>query len=125
MGGYVCESAASSTISKVKAACAGLGNKAPRPGRMRQRHCPLCLPVQTEISEKHVLTSCPSMEQIRRETGVTAVINSLRFVGHEEEEAFYYYVNGMDGAGKKVDKSTYLQRGEAMREVLDGWLSLW
>ena len=125
MARYVSESRAASIIARVKVANAGLGNKAPRPGRTRSRHCPLCLPVQVEISERHVLTSCPATEHVRRETGLSVGLGSLRLAGYEEEEAFYLYVNGMDSTGKMVDKSTYLQRGEMMGEVIDFWLSCW
>ena len=37
---YVCESKEASTIAKVKLACAGLGNKAPRPGKVRPAPLP-------------------------------------------------------------------------------------
>ena len=122
---YVCETKEASTIAKVKLACAGLGNKAPRSGRMRQRHCPLCLPRKVEISEQHVLSSCPAVEHVRRETGVSGVVNSLRLFGMEEEEAYYHYVNGFDVKGKMVTKEEFLLRGQAMQEVMDKWLSMW
>ena len=122
---YVCESRAASTIARVKVANAELSNKAPRPGRTRLCHCSLCLPAQVEISERHVLTSCPAVERVGREMGLSVGLNSLRLAGFEEEEAFFLYVNGMDAKGKMVHRSVYLQRGAIMSEVLDFWLSCW
>ena len=113
-------------MAKVKLACAGLGNKAPRPGHPRVKYCPLCQPNQVKISELHVLTDCVSVERVRRETGLSFEMNLLRLSGGDEsEDAYYKYVNGLDKDGAAIDKSSYLQRGEAMGEVIAAWLSLW
>ena len=77
------------------------------------------------LSEQHVLTSCPAVERLRRETGVSHVFNGLRLVGLEEDEAFYRYTNGIDFNGDLIGRDIFLTRGEAMGEVLDAWLSLW
>ena len=121
--GYVCESREATVIAKVKVACAGLGNKAPRTGMQRRRYCPLCGPAQVEISEFHVITSCRGVLDVRRETGVSAMLALFRVEGMEEEEAFYNFVSGLDSKGVKVSKEDYLGRGKAMGEVLDIWLS--
>ena len=121
----MCEAEEATTIAKVKMACAGLGNKAPRTGRVRQRHCPLCMPQRQEISEQHVLTTCPSVEQVRRVTGVSGLINSFRLVGQEEDEAYFSFINGLDTKGKGVSREYFLLRGKAMQEVVDAWLSRW
>ena len=78
-----------------------------------------------EISERHVLTVCPAVLGVRKETGLSTVMNSFRLNGLEEEEAYYYYVKGLDSKGRVINKVSYLERGQAMRKVISAWLSAW
>ena len=65
------------------------------------------------------------MRRVRRETGVSLALGVLQLEGIDEEEAYYRFVNGLDSKGKRVGKNKYLQRGEAMREIVSEWLSRW
>ena len=120
--GYVCESDEAATIAKIKVACAGLGNKAPRTGMPRRTYCPLCGP-GVEVSERHVVSSCRGVLDVRRGTGVSSMLALFRAEGLEEEDSFYNYVNGLDSKGKKVSRVDYLRRGSAMGEVVEAWMS--
>ena len=122
MARYVCETEDASFIARVKFACAGLGNKAPRAGMVRRRHCPLCSPTQSEISEWHVVAVCKGVGDVRRDTGVAGMLALYRLEGLEEEDAYYHYVGGLDSKGGKVSKGDYLARGGAMGEVIVAWL---
>ena len=120
--GYVCESDEASTIAKIKVACAGLGNKAPRTGMPRRSYCPLCGP-GVEINERHVIASCKGVLDVRRGSGVSGMLALFRAEGLEEEDSFYKYVNGLDSKRVKVTREAYLSRGSAMGEVVEAWLS--
>ena len=118
---YVCELGEAGTIARVKLACVGLGNKAPRPGKERIKYCPLCWPATVVLSEKHVLVSCPSVLRVRRESGLSSVLGQLLLEGLSEDNAYSHYVTGLDSVGRKVAKQLHLQRGLAMGEVIEAW----
>ena len=121
---YVCEHEHASTFSQFRLGVAGLGNKAPRLGRHRQRYCPLC-PTQALNCEYHLVCVCPAIHAKRAETGITSFINHCTVKGIPLVDVFKLFVMGLDSNGKLISRSDVLERGHALHDLKECWLGRW
>ena len=117
---YVCENGSASTLAKFRLNNAGLGNRAPRPGRQRETHCSLC---RGTLDEYHVAFSCPSMDSFRyKNTDVMTFISLCRTKGIFPKVAFRLYLRGLDWNKESVTTTAFLKRGDTLKRILDQWL---
>ena len=117
---YICESSACSTIAQFKFKNAGLGNRAPRPGRQRSSSCSLC---QGFLDEAHIAFLCPNMEDYRsNNTDLTLFAAKCAANGFLPRLAYKLYITGMDCDRKPVSVSDYLKRGQVLGSLLKEWL---
>ena len=117
---YICESSACSTIAQFKFKNAGLGNRAPRPGRQRTSSCSLC---QGFLDEAHVAFLCPQMEDYRsNNTDITMFSTKCATHGFFPKLAYKLYISGLDWDRKPVSAAAYLQRGSVLGNLLAEWL---
>ena len=121
---YVCENENSTVIAEFKLGFAGLGNKIPRPGYTVKPFCPLC-PIQHSNNEFHLLFICNSVSRTRSETGLSLYLTTSLIKGLSINEAYKYYICGLDVNGARLSKSDYLQRGKCMATIRKKWLDLW
>ena len=116
---YVCEHAGCTTLASFRLSNAGLGNRAPRPGRQRTGVCSLCRGV---LDEAHVAFVCPAMDGFRYDnTDVMVFITMCRARGVLRQLAFKFYVRGLDWNGGQVETPVYLNRGVTLKRVVDEW----
>ena len=117
---YVCEDIGCSTLAKYRLSNAGLGNRAPRPGRPRCTRCPLCLGTLDEV---HVAFLCPSMNDYREgNTDIPVFISLCRTMGIFPSVSYRMYVRGLDCYGSAVTTSMYLKRGRTLQRLTTEWL---
>ena len=119
-----------------------LGHKAPRPGRERLAWCPACwssagplAPLTSRHKSspdsfdyfqlRHVLETCPAVEQTRVILGIRAFLNDCLKAGRSRASAYKFYILGMDEIGNKVDLQTHLKRGASLHQLTDAWLETW
>ena len=121
---YVCENEFSSVIAEFKLECAGLGNKQPRPGHLRKPFCPVC-PVRSANNGLHLLFECGSVAALRCETGIQSFLVQCLNKGLSLAQSFTTFVNGLDSHGQPLNQQDYLERGKAMRDMRDLWLTKW
>ena len=121
---HVCENEFSSVISQFKLECAGLGNKQPRTGHLRKPFCPAC-PTRTPNTGAHLLFECGSVSTLRRDTGIQSFLTLGLHRGLSRIQCFSYFVNGLDTKGQSINKLDYLERGKAMNDMREKWLSKW
>ena len=121
---HVCENEFSSVISQFKLECAGLGNKQPRTGHLRKPFCPAC-PTRTPNTGAHLLFECGSVSTLRRDTGIQSFLTLGLHRGLSRMQCFSYFVNGLDTKGQSINKLDYLERGKAMNDMREKWLSKW
>ena len=121
---YVCESNNASILAQFKLGVAGLGNRQPILGRQRQSTCPLC-PVPTTNCEQHLVAECSSVSMKRHETGISTFLTQCQLHGLPLPVAFRYYVTGLNFKGEPISKSSILDRGLALHDLRDEWLSRW
>ena len=118
--GYVCENEGAATIAKFRLNNAGLGNRAPRPGRQRTTLCSLC---RGTLDEFHVAFSCPCMDEFRyNNTDVMSFISLCRTKGIFPQVAFRLYLRGLDWNRNTVITKAFLKRGNTLQRILDEWL---
>ena len=116
---YVSEHEGCSTLASLLFNCAGLGNKAPRPGRQRTGTCSLC---QSPLNELHVAFLCPGMEDFRsHHTEIMAFLNQCRNRRIQTNIAYKCYLTGHDWDEKTVPTTEYLKRGSTLQRVLSEW----
>ena len=117
---YVCEHDGCAPLAKFKLSNAGLGNRAPRPGRLRTTVCSLCAGV---LDEAHVAFICPGVETYRYDhTNIMVYITMCASRGILRRLAFKMFVNGLDWNRQRVSTSLYLARGLVLQRVLTEWL---
>ena len=117
---YVCEHAGCSTLAKYRLCNAGLGNRAPRPGRQRSTRCGLCL---LPLNELHVAFLCPYMNDFRQSsTDIMVFLSICRTRRIYPSVAYRMYLRGLDWAGNSVPTSVYLNRGLTLQRLTNEWL---
>ena len=117
---YVCEHDGCSTLASFMLSNAGLGNRAPRPGRLRAVICYLCHGI---LDEAHVAFICPRMDDFRYDhTDLMVFMSMCRARGILQFLAYKMYVRGLDWDGDMVPTSVYLARGKTLKRVVDEWL---
>ena len=117
---YVCENGGCEPLAMFRMNNAGLGNRAPRPGRMRTVICSLC---GGNLDEFHVAFSCPQMDDYRhRHTDIAYFINMCRTKGIYPIIAFRLYMRGLDWNMCAVSTTVYLKRGRTLQSLTDSWL---
>ena len=117
---YVCENNGSSIIAKFLFGCAGLGNRAPRPGRNRTTKCSLC---NGQLCESHVAFICPEMDNYRYyHTDIAVFITMCRAKNILPLLAYKWYVTGLDWCGNPISTTLYLKRGHTLERLLAEWL---
>ena len=113
----VCEHDGCSTIAGFLYNCAGLGNKCPRPGRIRTSTCALCR------STLNVAFLCPGLDDFRnKHTDIKVFLTMCNASGTHPQLAYKWYITGMDWNKKSVPTSVYLNRGLTLKRLLDAWL---
>ena len=123
---YVSDHSFLDTISQFRLSNAGLGNRCPRFAGvpyLRQTHCPLCGP--TQLTEAHVIFSCPSVEHFRSELELTMFRTICQNKGFSEMKTFTLFINGLNCDEKPVDLDDILARGLALDTLRGHWLALW
>ena len=117
---YICENDGCQVIASFLFSCAGLGNKAPRPGRQRTSICSLCT---GSLDEAHVAFHCPAMNEFREDkTDITRFITMCRTKNIYTNLAYKWYVTGKDWNGCDVSTPDYLSRGHTLRVMVEEWL---
>jgi len=104
-----------------------LGHKRPRPGLQRLYWCPSCLNLgsRVHLTSRHVFESCPAVEGVRKDLGITSFINSCLEAGRSRARAYKNFLLGLDGRNNKVEPKDYLERGASLKELTDAWLESW
>ena len=121
---YVSENKFSSVISKFKLDCAGLGDKQPRLGYVRQSICPVC-PSQATNTGIHLILQCTSVSTLRNETGIQSFLSQCLLKGLTLQECYSHFINGLDSNGNSIAVKDYLGRGKCLRDMRDAWLDKW
>ena len=117
---YVVEHQGCPTLARFLFGCAGLGNRAPRPGRNRTTRCSLC---NGTLSESHVAFVCPRMDDYRsNHTDISVFIAMCRAKAILPLLAFKWYVTGLDWSGNPVSTALYLKRGHTLENLTTEWL---
>ena len=117
---YVCENQGCPTIAKFLFGCAGLGNRAPRPGRNRTKICSLC---KGHLNEAHVAFLCPDMDNYRYHHTDIAVFKMMCQTKQITPLlAYKWYVTGLDWNGNPVHSTVYLKRGCILENIVNEWL---
>ena len=117
---YVCEHDGCSVLAKFKFCNAGLGNRAPRPGRQRMAVCPLCTGV---LDEAHVAFICPVLDDYRQaHTDIMVFLTMCGARGVLRTLAYKMYLGGLHWNGIQVSSAVYLDRGLVLERVLSEWL---
>ena len=117
---YVVENDGCTTIALFKFNNAGLGNRAPRNGRVRTGVCSLC---GDFLSEVHVAFACPGMDAFRYEhTDIMGFQSMCAARGILQALSYKMYVLGRGWDGKPVSTSVYLRRSGQLQGVLSEWL---
>ena len=119
---YVCENGGCRPLAKFRLENAGLGNRAPRPGRQRTNRCALC---NGSLDEFHVAVSCPNLDPYRyRHTDIAFHVAMCRTKGIFPVVAFRLYLRGLDWNLNPIPTSGFLKRGQTLQRLTDEWLSL-
>ena len=121
---YVCENELSSVISQFRLDCTGLGDKQPRTGHTRKPFCPVC-PTRTPNTGLHLLFECGSVSALRCKTGIQSFLGQCLHKGLSLSMSYKNFVNGLNTDGQPLDRQDYLERGKAMRDMRELWLSKW
>ena len=117
---YVYEHDGCSSIAEFKFQNAGLGNRAPRPGRRRTNKCALC---SGDLDEFHVSFICTAMEGFRKlNTDVTIFRNVCQVNNIQPRMAFKKYINGLEWNNIAVDTTQYARRGIMLSLIKKEWL---
>ena len=117
---YVVEHQGCPTLARFLFGCAGLGNRAPRPGRNRTTRCSLC---NGTLSESHVAFVCPRMDDYcSNHTDISVFIAMCRAKAILPLLAFKWYVTGLDWSGNPVSTALYLKRGQTLENLTTEWL---
>ena len=117
---YVFEHDGCSTIAEFKFRNAGLGNRAPRPGRQRSSRCPLC---NGCLDEVHVAFICQGMDEFRiRHTDLNVFLTMCRAKGLYPRATFRLYLTGLDWNGVPVTTSILAKRGVTLKRLKTEWL---
>ena len=117
---YICESDACQVLASFLFSCAGLGNKAPRPGRQRTSICSLC---RGSLDEAHVAFHCPAMNDYREDnTDIARFITMCHDKNIYPNLAYKWYVTGLDCNGLAVSTPDYLSRGLTLQLMVGEWL---
>ena len=118
---YVCENQGCPTLAKFLFGCAGLGNRAPRPGRSRTTTCSLC---KGPLNEAHVAFLCPDMDNYRYQHTDIAVFKMMCQTKQITPLiAYKWYVTGLDWNGNPIPTTIYLNRGRILENVVNEWLN--
>ena len=118
---YVCENQGCLTLAKFLFGCAGLGNRAPRPGRSRTTTCSLC---KGPLNEAHVAFLCPDMDNYRYHHTDIAVFKMMCQTKQITPLiAYKWYVTGLDWNGNPIPTTIYLKRGRILENVVNEWLN--
>ena len=118
---YVSENRGCPTIAKFLLGSAGLGNRAPRPGRNRAMTCSLC---RGPLNEAHVAFLCPNMENYRYHHTNIAVFKMMCLTKQINPLlAFKWYVTGLDWNGNPIPTTDYLKRGHILENLVNEWLN--
>ena len=121
---YVCENEFSSVISQFKLDCAGLGDKRPRTGHLRKQFCPVC-PEMHPNTGLHLLLECGAVSTLRYRTGILSFLDQCLKKNLSPAQCYSYFIGGLSSDGKQLHQQDYLERGRAMRDMRDLWLSKW
>ena len=110
--------------AKFKLGVANLGRWVPRLLRQQQMNCPLC-PEIVPNTVIHLVCYCPSVREKRNETGISAFINQGLLRDFTMEEIYVKFVNCLDLHDNVVTRADSLERGRALQDLIDHWLSKW
>jgi len=77
------------------------------------------------LTSRHVFESCPAVEGVRKDLGITSFINSCLEAGRSRARAYKNFLLGLDGRNNKVEPKDYLERGASLKELTDAWLESW
>ena len=121
---YTCENIYSSAITEFKMGQAGLGYKVPRHGYPLKPFCPLC-PTQEENSEIHLLFFCSAIAKTRSILGICRFIAVCQMKDLSIQDAFRYFLGGLDADGNPISKLEYLERGKCISSLKQEWLEKW
>ena len=120
---YVCENVGCTPLAMFRMNNAGLGNRAPRPGRLRTEVCSLC---DGLLNEFHVAFSCPGMDFFRHyHTDIAFFIAMCKTKGIFPVVAFRLYLRGLDWNLCAVSTPAFIKRGRTLQLLTtDEWLRL-
>ena len=121
---YVCEHKNASVLACFKMGVAGLGNREPRLGHLRQPYCPLC-PTRQVNNELHLVCECPSASVVRSSTGISSFLTQCTLRGFPMNVSFKLFVNSFDCEFKPISQTSSLERGMALDALREAWLSRW
>ena len=122
---YVFEHSHLDTIAQFRLSNAGLGNRYPRWAGFyyaKQVFCPLCPAI---ISEDHVILSCPSIAEARRNLGIAFLRNRCQEKGLGQQATFSSLVSCVDHNGAILSKADIVNLGLAFDTLRGLWLSKW
>ena len=120
---YVCEDKLVSIFAGVKFNyCRGIQCQ----GIDRQRRCHSCVgnPLPPFSSEFHVVWLCPSVSNIRKQTGITLFTNLCSSRGISIENSFFLYIQGLDINGEIVNIHHCLERAKCLQTIRDCWIKM-
>ena len=122
---YVFEHLHLDTIAQFRLSNAGLGNRSPRWAGFfydRIKKCPLCT---SAVSEDHIILSCRSVENERKNLGITFFLNRCQDKGWSQEATFSALVNGLDLDGTVLPRPEIVRIGLTLDTLRGFWLSKW
>ena len=124
---YLCDSKGAQYYAKFRLNHVDLGRHVLRVGhRSLQEYCPLCVnTVPKPNSPFHIVMQCPSLNDIRKVTGISTFMNLSMLQGLSEEAAYERFLTSRDLQDKAVGRDVCVQRGNSLKSVTDIYLSLW
>lgn len=102
---------------------APIGHRTPRPGYTRKKDCPLCAH-KVELTEIH-LFSCGSLVGIRRELGIATFLSVCLSKGLPLQEGYRKFIRGGKLDGGFVELYEQIERGNALKVLVETFLSMW
>ena len=77
------------------------------------------------IQPRHVLETCPAVEETRIAVGIRSFLDDCLKAGRSRASAYRHYVMGLDKFGDRVNTATHLKRGESLHLLTEEWLKTW
>ena len=77
-------------------------------------------------SELHCISECSQTAAIRKATGVSLFFSSCSQVNVSTEQAYEYFITGLNSKGEMIDENDYRERGRSLASIFkvklgDNW----